>query len=780
MQMCETTGQLWLGGYDSSFITSPFIFTPIIVPMYYNVLMSSFHFNGEPIGDFHVIDFGQVLVDSGTTRLLLPKAVYDALLERLVRNQHFVNAFGMHYFEQDYCIQSKNGLSKEELNALLPTISVVLGQGSDAIVLEMEAISSYLNRYVTDTGVVTYCPGIGVSPSLFVMKTTILGYSFMNQFTILFDRENHKIGFSRTKGCPEVVRGERNIERKNRIPQLVMLNNKPIRENLDNGLPSNDLISGFGSSSSSSPSSSAVTLYEHRSLPRWAVSRHFSKCTAVCGGGLQHRSIYCLDSNDQIVDEKLCLDSINVIGKRPTQEQSCNVHACVGPKRRVSKVSVDVKTVNITQSITISWETESSIPDQPIKSVVLFLFASKPSISPVYLSRSTPNTGELEVEIKKEWNLKPGQYRVAVGTSVGNYKLGPAVTVKECDDECKKEGSQKKEKEGSGRSGTNQLAPVMVTSDPLFAVLSVPYSSIETAPIRNAFLALFSDDIAFLVQSLYPASSSSSVSVPIQKLAPQPGSLDHFASAGASFPAGGKPQSLISSAVSSSSASSHTMIQFTVCIPSSSFSSSPPPNSSVLASDVSSRISSLLLTLFDHPASSSSSPYDSLIPDDLLIGETIPYILDLASLASEKEVEAYLTREVKEYSKMEEEERTIKRAGVDKQDGDLMADVTSTEDMIQVANQQTQLELADSVDKHADQTHEDIIDEILSPSHFYVYIFLSIAFVFMLIVGILFFDWNRMRQRMKRLEGDLVKSGAKKKYQLESVMTDEVQVEMKM
>jgi hypothetical protein len=92
------------------------------------------------------------------------------------------------------CAIPSGGLSTASLNARLPKLTVML----DGVTLTLNAIDSYLQA-VTDTdGTQYYCTGI---LSAAEEGQTILGYSIMNQYTVVFDRANSRIGWAPSLHC---------------------------------------------------------------------------------------------------------------------------------------------------------------------------------------------------------------------------------------------------------------------------------------------------------------------------------------------------------------------------------------------------------------------------------------------------------------------------------------------------------------------------------------------------------------------------------------------------
>jgi len=192
IQMCQFDGNLWLGGYDSSYLKSSISYTSITEESYYVVGMT-----GLSLGTSFIADggsFGKTIVDSGTTLLILPQSVYDILTTKLNQNRIFSRQFPDFWVPKSgglVCTQPTDGLTPDQLNELLPSLTITL----DNVVLELSPVSSYLRIDVSVAGYVRYCWG--------VMPTTedivILGWSVMNQYVTVFDRGNTRVGFGKTE-----------------------------------------------------------------------------------------------------------------------------------------------------------------------------------------------------------------------------------------------------------------------------------------------------------------------------------------------------------------------------------------------------------------------------------------------------------------------------------------------------------------------------------------------------------------------------------------------------
>jgi hypothetical protein len=200
LEFCEQSGQLMLGGVDpaAAKLTGPAVYTPMTGLKYYTVTLDDMLLGGKSLG-FGATDFGTVIVDSGTSVIALPSAVFQALASVVQSTPAFSNAFGYYsnWFATTNCYQSN--LSREELDAQLPALTLsfpsLLGGTS---VVTMKATRSYLPP-TTSNGTTYYCSGIYPNPQA---TETIIGTSAMLGEMAIFDIGANRIGFAPQALCP--------------------------------------------------------------------------------------------------------------------------------------------------------------------------------------------------------------------------------------------------------------------------------------------------------------------------------------------------------------------------------------------------------------------------------------------------------------------------------------------------------------------------------------------------------------------------------------------------
>ena len=109
LQMCPTGGNVWIGGYDPSFLSAPFTYIPIVKENYYNVLLTQMAVLPSRLGasaaplPFNQSTYGPcssspyvadcTIVDSGTSEILLPAAAFEALITALRNDEYYQQYF---------------------------------------------------------------------------------------------------------------------------------------------------------------------------------------------------------------------------------------------------------------------------------------------------------------------------------------------------------------------------------------------------------------------------------------------------------------------------------------------------------------------------------------------------------------------------------------------------------------------------------------------------------------------------------------------------------------
>jgi hypothetical protein len=199
LELCAQGGQLMFGGVDpaAGALTGAALYTSMMDSQYYTVALGDMGLGGKSLG-FGAADFGPVMVDTGTSVLALPSAVYAALDNAIQELPAFSAAFGSHdggWLDTAKCFESN--LSQADMDAQFPELMLsfpAMGGGTSA--LKLAATKSYLSTAISN-GTTYYCSGIDVSP----VAGTILGSSVMRGEMVIFDLDANRIGFAPQSFC---------------------------------------------------------------------------------------------------------------------------------------------------------------------------------------------------------------------------------------------------------------------------------------------------------------------------------------------------------------------------------------------------------------------------------------------------------------------------------------------------------------------------------------------------------------------------------------------------
>ncbi len=181
-----------LGGIDASIQPSELSYTSIVQQSFYVISPPEIALQDDKLGDGDAT----TIVDSGTTLMLVPAAVHQALVSRL---QAAADAAGFGskipqgvWTTSATDISARATLSPSEI-AQLPALMVRLRtQSGDGFFAVKVPPQRYFRR--TSSGGVY----LGVRPN---QGMTILGQVFMEEHDVVFDRANKRIGFATAPQC---------------------------------------------------------------------------------------------------------------------------------------------------------------------------------------------------------------------------------------------------------------------------------------------------------------------------------------------------------------------------------------------------------------------------------------------------------------------------------------------------------------------------------------------------------------------------------------------------
>jgi len=179
----EPGGSITFGGIDTTFLGSNTVYyTDVVARPYYQILLGDVSIGGVSIGA-NIQEFGQTIVDSGTTYTLVPPVIYNLIVSTMQNNYcHLPFVCGNNsIFTSSSCVNS----SKIDLS-LFPDFTFWM----DGVKVVMKP-SQYLIQGISNRGSVN-CWSIVSGAS----GKTFLGDNFMMGTYIVFDRENERVGFA--------------------------------------------------------------------------------------------------------------------------------------------------------------------------------------------------------------------------------------------------------------------------------------------------------------------------------------------------------------------------------------------------------------------------------------------------------------------------------------------------------------------------------------------------------------------------------------------------------
>jgi hypothetical protein len=201
VEFCSWGGQLMLGGVDphKGQLTGPATYTPLVISRYYTASLTDMKLSGESLG-FGANDFATTVVDTGTSVLALPSAVFKSLSSKIDGSAAFVKAFDgkVGWFGTTTCLSSS--LTPEQIDSELPTLTLSFpGTDGGSVSLTLKATDSYLPFTTSDE--TYYCSGIYENTDGAEART-ILGTSAMLGHVVIFDLAGGRLGFAPQDFCP--------------------------------------------------------------------------------------------------------------------------------------------------------------------------------------------------------------------------------------------------------------------------------------------------------------------------------------------------------------------------------------------------------------------------------------------------------------------------------------------------------------------------------------------------------------------------------------------------
>ncbi|HEX8790443.1 MAG TPA: pepsin-like aspartic protease [Polyangiaceae bacterium] len=203
-ELCETTGTLWLGGFDATATTAAPQYTPLAADVsstyYYTVNLASITVGGTtvPVGSG-----GQLpdsVVDTGTSVFILNANAYNGLTAALEGDAMFKQLFGATFFP---AVNSQNtacqtlSQTKAQLDAALPELTLTFGS-NPGVSVKAVATESYLFNYGGQ-----WCSSLfGADSNTIGPLAGIMGSPVLRSNVVIFDRAQKRIGFAPHAPCP--------------------------------------------------------------------------------------------------------------------------------------------------------------------------------------------------------------------------------------------------------------------------------------------------------------------------------------------------------------------------------------------------------------------------------------------------------------------------------------------------------------------------------------------------------------------------------------------------
>jgi hypothetical protein len=200
LDLCDTSGTLWLGGYDPSYALGALSYVPLLNDIvgehYYAVNLSSIEVDGmdAPIG---TSEFPDSVLDSGTSVVIIPTAAFSTITLAIAASSKFQEIFGVgagasFFSNPDNCAHLTQ--TKAELDAALPPLTLKFGSVS----IQAAATESYLISYEG-----LWCPSLdAMDPGPDFPLASIMGSPILRSNLFVFDRAGGRVGIAPHTSCP--------------------------------------------------------------------------------------------------------------------------------------------------------------------------------------------------------------------------------------------------------------------------------------------------------------------------------------------------------------------------------------------------------------------------------------------------------------------------------------------------------------------------------------------------------------------------------------------------
>jgi len=194
-QFCLDKGNMWLGGYDPAAATAAPTYTPMNAlttdEPWYTVDIASVGFGGTKL-NFTQKEYGEALVDTGTSVMLVPPTVETAAIAAVNDSAGFKQLFGTQKVSDGGCVTTA-GVTSTQVDATLPTMDIAFPGGGS---FQLTPTKSYM----LPQGNGQFCFVMSSSGSA---TMSVLGDTVLASFETVFDVAGKRVGFAPQVGCVE-------------------------------------------------------------------------------------------------------------------------------------------------------------------------------------------------------------------------------------------------------------------------------------------------------------------------------------------------------------------------------------------------------------------------------------------------------------------------------------------------------------------------------------------------------------------------------------------------
>ena len=395
LQLCPAGGNLWVGGYDGAFLSGWWRYIPIISPYYYSVMLTDISVvdsqsNSVSTG-YTQLDFGPCqsatasdcsILDSGSTAIILPAAIRTRLVALIRRDAYYQSVFDSTGLVPDplqtttQCAPASALPPLATLQAQLPTLTLTFSDASinNLQTFTLESIPGYLSLNYDESGDSYYCNALQSTTG-----ASILGFAFLNQFTVRHDLANKQVGLAATAQCGVAA------------PPL----------------PSYQWVLGD-----------------------WGA------CDAQCGGGWQWRQVDCQDQYGVKHADIACV--VVYLPARLVDSQQCSTQACPTPTPPTFTSLTAPSTFSPGQTVMVAFTYTGTDPD----AVILLLSPSSSSSAslPSYITRNasaSAGAGSYAFLVPSSTTLPTSTYTLSAYASIpysssSLYTSPSTITVTAC------------------------------------------------------------------------------------------------------------------------------------------------------------------------------------------------------------------------------------------------------------------------------------------------------------------------------------------------------------